>query len=523
MDQVSKRLSRRFQAGLVWKGFLTGLGAGVVVAAYRVALGACDRTVRAVTPLLYQSPGGVALWVAVLALLVMAVGSLMRWAPDTSGSGIPQVEAEIMGRLRIPWLKAACVKFAEGVLCAFGGLSLGREGPSVMMGGLLGKGVSRATKSAEGEERLLMTCGAGAGMAAAFQAPLTGVMFAIEEVQKTVSAPLVIATLSSTVTSVFVVNQVFDVQPVLGLSFAQELPHITYGVVALMGVAMGLLGALGNLGMFLGQRLYARVNRAAPYSRLAVPFAAAGLAAAFAPALMGGGDAVLELLARPEGLTVGLLLGLLVGKYLFTNLCAGSRAPGGTLYPLVVMGALAGALFGKAAVALLGLPSSYLVNFMLLGIAGVFASVVQAPVTGCVLVFELTGSFTALLSLGLVSLVSYVVAKLVAVDGYYEHLLANLLKVSEPPHAWAPHRHVLIRTLVVGCGSEADGALLEELTLPEGVAVALVERSGASLVPEPGLQLACADHVVVVIDSRLEAGVEPVLEEMVAPAFEEPA
>lgn len=521
MDQVSKRLSRRFQAGLVWKGLLIGLGAGAAVAAYRLSLGACDQAVRFITSLLYENPLGVALWAAVLALLVAAVGALMRWAPDTSGSGIPQVEAEVMGRLRIPWPKAACVKFVEGVLCAFGGLSLGREGPSVMIGGLLGKGVSRATKSAEGEERLLMTCGAGAGMAAAFQAPLTGVMFAIEEVQKTVSAPLIIATLSSTVASVFVVNQVFDVRPVLHLTFAEGLPHVTYGIVALMGVCMGLLGAVGNLGMFLGQRLYGRIGKGRPFSQLAIPFAVSGIAAAFAPVLMGGGDAIIDLLEKPEALTVGLLLALLVGKYLFTNVCAGSRAPGGTLYPLVVMGALAGALFGKAAMALFGLPPSYLVNFMLLGIAGIFASVVQAPVTGCVLVFELTGSFTALLSLGLVSLVSYVVVKLLMVDGYYEHLLAGLLDVQEPPHAWAPHKHVLIRTLVVGCCSEADGALIEELTLPDGVAIVLVERSGASMVPEPGLQLVCSDHVIFVIDSGLEQGAEPALDELVAPAFEE--
>ena len=96
----------------------------------------------------------------------------------------------------MPWHRVIAAKFAEGALCAFGGLSLGREGPAVQLGGMSGKAVSKMLRNGRGEERLLVTCGAAAGMSAAFHAPLTGVLFALEEIHKEFSAPLIISVMS---------------------------------------------------------------------------------------------------------------------------------------------------------------------------------------------------------------------------------------------------------------------------------------------------------------------------------------
>ena len=119
-----------------------------------------------------------------LLLSCLVVAKLVGWEPYTQGSGIPQTDAEVMGRIDMPWYRVMFAKFTEGSLLTLSGLSLGREGPSIQLGGMGGKAVSRALRRGRGEERLLVTCGAAAGMSAAFHAPLTGTLFAIEEIHK---------------------------------------------------------------------------------------------------------------------------------------------------------------------------------------------------------------------------------------------------------------------------------------------------------------------------------------------------
>ncbi|MEY8436496.1 ClC family H(+)/Cl(-) exchange transporter [Atopobiaceae bacterium 24-176] len=503
-NPVALRLSRRLQVHMVVGGAAVGAGAGLVVGLFRLALNGADSLMRCATAMAAGNLAAMACWAAAVAVVWAAVCALVHWAPLSAGSGIPQIEANALGRLPVPWARTMLSKFFEGVLCALGGVSVGREGPSVMLGGLCGTAVAKAAGATEGERRLLVTCGAGAGMASAFQAPLTGVMFAVEEVHKSFSAPLVIGTMSAAVTSTFLVNEMIGTAPVISIGFARDLPHVTYGIVLAMGVFLGLLGAGHNRGMFLGQRLYDRIRSHVPASRYGVPCALAVVCAFTAPELLGGGDAILQLLEHVARQPTFAVLVLLLGKYLLTNASAGSGIPGGTLYPLVAMGALAGALFGRGAVAVFGLDPAYVNNFMLLGIAGLFAAVVHAPVTGCLLVFELTGSFSALLSLALVTLVAYVVASLTKTEGYYEHLLEPLVAEGHGAASATPRGHsVVTEAMCVAFGSAAEGSRLSELPLPEGCVCALVERCSRRIVPCADTVLEAADQVLFVMDESL--------------------
>lgn len=243
-------LSRTFQIFMVVRGALVGCIVGVLVAGYRFLLSQCEDMLRAITSQAATSPLIIPLWIAVLVLLLLLLSALMRFAPGTVGSGIPQVEADALGRLDLPWRRVVPIKVLEGGITAFAGLSLGREGPSVQLGGMCGKAVSELTRATEEERRLLVTCGAGAGMAAAFSAPLTGVMFAVEEIHKSFSAPLVIGTMASAVAAVLCTGALLGEDPLIPIRFAFDLPHIAYGLVALLGVFLGLLGALHNRGMF---------------------------------------------------------------------------------------------------------------------------------------------------------------------------------------------------------------------------------------------------------------------------------
>lgn len=502
---IARHLSPRFQVNLVGEGALVGLIGGAVVAAYRFCLSHAETALRAVTGWAAGHPVAIVGWFLFLALVCYVVCRLMLWEPYTQGSGIPQVDAEAEGRIDMPWHRVMGAKFVEGTLCALGGLSLGREGPSVQLGGMSGKAVSKLLKRGRGEERLLVTCGAAAGMSAAFHAPLTGVLFAIEEIHKEFTAPLIISVMAASVVSDFTTSQVLGVKPVLQLTFMRDIPHIDYLAVLLMGIICGAVGALHNKGMFLCQeRLYGRIRKHLPYARLAIPFALAGVMAFVWPDLMCGGDAILEKLLSPEGLAFGAVAALLVGKYLFTTVSFASGAPGGTLFPLVVMGSLLGALYGMCLTKYTGMPATYENSFIVLGIAGLFAGVVRAPVTAVVLVFELTGSLDALLATSIVSILSYVTANLLKVDPFYEHLLANLLGVTPVVVSSPVVGEKVLHTYIVGTGSQLEGKLVRDVAWPDGALVVTLERAGKEIVPHGDTQLEALDEILVIMGAGRE-------------------
>ena len=262
------------------------------------------------------------------------------------------------------------------------------------MGGMTAKGVSKVVglrrHVGRAHERLLVTCGAAAGMSSAFHAPLTGVLFAIEEIHKEFSATLVISVMTASVVSDFVSSHLLGIDPLIHLVMYSSAPHAIYPAILLMGIICGLLGHLHNRGMFFVQEhVFDRFALRTPFVRMIVPFLLAGVVAFAWPDLLCGGDAILERVLHVDEQTAGVLFALLIGKYVFTTICFGSGAPGGTLLPLVVMGSLVGALYGMGVNSFAGISSMYENGFIVLGIAGLFSSVIQAPVTGVVLVFEL--------------------------------------------------------------------------------------------------------------------------------------
>ena len=500
---IPRRLSRRFQIAMVGEGLLVGVLAGVVITLYRLSLGAAERLLRTITGLAQGNILAMLGWGLVVAAVCLVVGLLVRWEPQSSGSGIPQVDAEVMDLIDMPWHRVLAAKFCEGVLCAFAGLSLGREGPSVQLGGVSGKAVSRLLRKERGEERLLVTCGAAAGMSAAFHAPLAGVLFAIEEIHREFTSPLIICVMSSSLAADFLVSQVLGVQPVLSLTFAHDLPHAQYPMLVLLGICCGLAGALHNLGMFaIQEKVFDRLKGYLPYSRYVLPFALAWVVAFVWPDLMCGGDAIVERLMTRDGLsTMGAIVALLVGKYLFTAICFGSGAPGGTLFPLVVMGALFGLLFGEVATGVYGVPASYVSNFMVLGIAGLFAGVVRAPVTGVVLCFELTGTLDALLAVSIVSISAYVMANLTRVEPFYEVALGRLIAVTptDPTVNGAGDR--MLHTYHVAAGSVAENKLVSEVPWPNGALVVNISRAGANIIPTGRTQLLALDELLVTMNA----------------------
>ena len=130
-----------------------------------------------------------------------------------SGSGIPQIEGEIIGEIDEKWWRVLLAKLGGGIISLGCGLSLGR-GPQHSAGSHDSKGFSRAAKRVKTEEKLLITCGASAGLSAAFNAPIAGILFSLEEVHKHFSPELLLSSMAASITSDFVSRNVFGLTPV---------------------------------------------------------------------------------------------------------------------------------------------------------------------------------------------------------------------------------------------------------------------------------------------------------------------
>ena len=185
MQKTTPHLLNRtehFQGALIGEGLIIGAVSGLVVLLYRVALKYADTFLQAILQYMQKSPLTTGLWFVILAGAAFVVSKLVQWEPMASGSGIPQLEGEMTGKLDPCWWRVLLVKFTGGFLSLICGLSLGREGPSIQLGAMAGKGFSRLTKRGITEEKFLLTCGASAGLSAAFHAPLAGIMFSLEEI-----------------------------------------------------------------------------------------------------------------------------------------------------------------------------------------------------------------------------------------------------------------------------------------------------------------------------------------------------
>ena len=180
----------RFRLRLFLEGILVGIAGGLLIALFRFLLGLADTYRRRLFQEIIIPSFGISdflpllWWLAALFFIGGALYGMCRYAPMASGSGIPQVKGVILGFFKMKWFRILWIKITAGALGIGAGLSLGREGPSIQIGAVAAQGLSRLMGRTRMEERYLITSGASAGLAAAFNAPLAGTMFELEELHR---------------------------------------------------------------------------------------------------------------------------------------------------------------------------------------------------------------------------------------------------------------------------------------------------------------------------------------------------
>lgn len=503
MEKNTSHLLKRasnFKAILTGEGFLVGIVAGIVVLLYRIVLEYAGKGMEWVLEYARTYPLFAGLWFLALFIFACIVGKLVKYEPMISGSGIPQVEGEMMGKLDQVWWKVLPAKFLGGFLSLFSGLSLGREGPSIQIGAMAGKAVSKALDRGKTEEKYLLTCGASAGLAAAFHAPLAGVMFSLEEIHKNFSVSVLISVMTASITADYISSQFMGFRSVFQFDIGLEVEPRYYWHIVILGVLLGLAGAFYNKMTMLVQGLYMNNKKLNETTRLLIPFLLAGILGLVMPEILGSGHHLIDQAASGTMLLSSLLF-VLAAKFLFSLICFGSGAPGGIFFPLLVLGALIGGAYSTFAVRFMGLDASYISNFVLLAMAGYFTAIVRAPITGIILIFEMTGQVSQMLSMSLVAIVAYLTATAVKSEPIYESLLGSLLKRRGVKLCEERGEKVLQEFLIYH-GSPLEDRTVEQESWPEHCLLVAVRRNDSEIIPKGNTRLMAGDVLVVLSNER---------------------
>ncbi|WP_088241690.1 chloride channel protein [Calothrix rhizosoleniae] len=352
-------------------------------------------------------------------------GWLVQCNSETSGSGIPYVKA-VLAKVPLPLnLRISLVKLVGSILVIGAGLPLGRQGPTVQVGAALAAQISRWFPTSPDYRRQIIAAGAGAGLAAGFNTPIAGVLFVVEALLQDISGfTLGTAILASFIGAVvsrwlggtgFVFDQITPLQT--GFS-PQEIPFYL-----LMGVLAGILGALFNNGIVAALNLNNRLRISLPL-RVGLAGLICGVTIALLPDDFLDSAGLREILIGGKADWQLTLLAFTV-QFLLTMLAYTTGAPGGLFAPVLIMGASLGLFIGLIQLNLLLTSASAPLTYALAGMGTFFTAVTRVPITGIVIVFEMTTDFNIVLPLMISSAIAYLIAEIVAPNSLYDRLLAG--------------------------------------------------------------------------------------------------
>lgn len=502
-----------FQPMIVFEGIIIGVFSGLVVVLYRFLLAKASSLTKLFIKLYGSKPSAVVLLFALLIIFSIIIGYMVKAQPMIGGSGIPQVEGVLSGKLHMNWWKVILGKLISGVLCIGSGLSLGREGPSIQLGASVGLGFGKVFKRPKVEERYLITSGASAGLAAAFNAPLAGVMFSMEEIHKSFSPLILLSAMSAAVTSDYVSKLFFGMNPIFAFGHLDPLPLYDYLFLVVLGFMLGFLGAAFNSVLLKTQDLYKSQKWLPLELRPLIPFIISGILMFILPQVLGGGNELITLLSK-ETFGLRVLVVLLIVKFLFTMICYGSGSPGGIFLPLLSIGALIGCIYGTVLSKMFGLNINYVNNFIIISMAGYFTAVVRAPLTGIILITEMTGSFEHLLSLTIVSVIAYVTAEALNSKPVYEALLDRLIgqdDICEPPNG-SEMKTVL--EIPVCPDAILDGCRVKDIKWPKNCLLVGIRRGDTEIIPKGNTVIMSGDCLIALSNEKDSVQLKQTLEEL---------
>ena len=409
---------------------VVGAIVGVIGGVFRLGVGLVQEQLA----LLYARAGsaGAPPWLfpvaCTAALAGLSIFLVRRYVPEASGSGVQEIEGALEGIRALRWQRVLPVKFLGGLLSLGSGMVLGREGPTIQLGGNTGKMIADLVTSPTPVARTLVAAGAGAGLTTAFNAPLAGILFVIEEMrpQFEYTFTSVQAVVIASAVADVVVRMLTNQGPVVPLT---DLPPPALGALWLFPILGALFGALGvvfNRCLVAALDTFGGLQGWRGYMGGVSVGAVIGMLIWVYPSGTGGGEQLIPLLSAA---TPPLALGLLfVVRFGATMLSYGCGAPGGIFAPMLALGTIFGLGFGHYAHAWFPMSVSHPGVFAVAGMGALFTVTVRAPITGIILAVELTANYQQILPLLLTCVAATIVAELLGGKPIYTVLLQRTIE-----------------------------------------------------------------------------------------------
>ena len=494
-------------ARLFLYGCLTGIICGGVISLFLT----CAKIVVSFSFGMYEAaktPLAVVCVIALSLVCCLLVAVVQTLAPSAKGSGIPLAEGCARGILQVKWLRTAAALIAGSLLSFTCGMPLGSEGPSIGVGGLIGEGVGKAAKKPTEFRRYLITGGSSAGLAVAFNAPLTGVAFALEETHRRFSPNILLAAFSAVVPAVLVSQLIFwglGHDPYLYsigirsgaaiLPFLAQTPYADMsvffsvcGVAAICGAITAALAVAFNCSIAVLGKSFSKIKNSA--LRMLPAFVVSCAVGLALYQTVGSGERTLE--AACHGAALWLLFIMLVARFATTAVASGSGATGGLFIPMIAIGGIIGAIAVRACT-LCGLPAEYAGNIVMLCISAYFTASVRAPISAIAMALELTASFANILPCAIAVAVATAIAGVARSEPLYERMMKEMQSAST---VTAGRKNTVARG-VVTCDSIACGKLIRDVLWPYNSLVAELIRGEYDIVPDGETKLSEGDILVI--------------------------
>lgn len=408
---------------------IAGAVIGFIGGAFRWLLQAADRLRIDLVDWTRQLPGpGWLIPVALAAVGATLAALVVRWEPLADGSGIQHVEAVYRGELPPPRIRLLPAKFVGGVLAIGSGLVLGREGPTVHMGAAIGAQAARRVRLPDDDIRMMQTALGGAGLAVAFNAPIGGTLFTLEEVTRSFRARTVLATIFAAATAVGCARLILGDHAEFRLAHIAEPKLAWLPLFVVFGLLTGVLGAGYNRLVLWFLDHVTATRRVPTVAKAPLIGAVVGLVMLVHPHAVGGGEGLTQMLLGGEQLALRVIAGLLVLRFVLGPLSYSAPVVGGLFAPMLAIGALWGILFTRLVGAVWPGDIAFLaVPMAVVGMAAFFGASVRAPMTGMVLVLEMTASTVVIIPLLAATASAVLAAYLVGSPPIYDSLRERTL------------------------------------------------------------------------------------------------
>ncbi len=274
------------------------------------------------------------------------------------------------------------------------------------------------------------------------------------------------------------------------------------------------MGAFYNYVLLKTKLLYGKIKFLNEKTKIIIPFILAGILGIIFPVVLGSGHRIIEELTLRNSILFLMLI--FIVKLAFSMISFGSGAPGGIFFPLIILGATIGAIFAGIATKYLGIDHELYNNFIILAMAGYFTAIVRAPITGIILIMEMSGSFNHMLPLTVVAVTAYVIADLLKSPPIYEALLESLI-TNEDVEDCAESSKKIVVELIVKYDSEFANRQVKNIKWPGKSLLVGVKNESRQIIPNGDTEIKEGDYLTILTDINSEHKIKEILDEMNEP------